>query len=461
MTRTIATAASTRDPSPATALDTGKKTSRPSPPSTSDAAGSRRSRLGQQRRLGRERARAGERRRRARVFGACARVAGNARRRRARLAPDARQQRGNAEVAHPVVVGPRLGRRRDAVALGVDVDGGAAREVVVARPARGTEAHVGEPAGGGDGRIAVARVAGRGGEREERVGRVARLPARERRQLEDARGRGSVRVVVLLRPAGARRASLHRDEPVAAAARGRLELRAAERRRGGEQRRDRERRRAVVERRLILVVRAQPAEPRRPRDERPRAGGELRAHEQVDAALGRAAVADVAGRPPEGEQEARRARRDVVVDPGTEVRGGAEPPRERRVVRRQLGEPSAGCKLRRDEEVARVPRGLEIRVASGAPPAVEEHEPRRRRARAAHDDEVPRREPERGEEALGRAHDDRERRGPRARWRRERPAAGGTLGRDERVERVGESVAARRRRREGERQHGDEPTDAR
>src|SRR5262249_2079044 len=133
----------------------------------------------------------------------------------------------------------------------------------------------------------------------------------------------------------------------------------------------------------------QAAQPLRPRDERPRAGRELRADEEVDAALGGGAVARVAGRLPEGEEEARRARRDVVVERGAEVRGDAEPPRQPRVVGGQLGEPAAGPELRRDEEVAGAARGLEISVASGAPVAVEEDQPRRRRARAADDDQVP------------------------------------------------------------------------
>jgi hypothetical protein len=91
--------------------------------------------------------------------------------------------------------------------------------------------------------------------------------------------------------------------------------------------------------------------------------------------------------------------------------------------------------------------------------SVEQHEPRRRRARAPDDDEIPRRETERSEQALGRPYDEREGLGARAGCARERPAARRTLERDERVERVDAVRVRDARDRDGERE--DEATAAR
>jgi hypothetical protein len=263
--------------------------------------------------------------------------------------------------------------------------------------------------------------------------------------------RGLAAIVVLLRPARLRRRVPHAREPVAATPGGRQQVRAAEGAGAGEERPDRRRRGAVVHRRLVLVRGAQPAHPGAPHLERPGARGELRAQEEVEAALGAAAVAHVIRRPPECEQQPHRPRRHVVVDrrPGDD---GREPPRQRPVLDRHLGEPAARRELDGEEEIARPARGREIVGAPEEPVPRQEPEPALGRARAPEHDHVPAGEPERRRDRFGPREPERVRPRPRARRAPERPPAQ-PLERDQRVQVHAQLVA---RLRSADRDRGDE-----
>ena len=286
----------------------------------------------------------------------------------------------------------------------VEEDGPLPFQGVEARPAARAELLAREPVERRREGLAVAPVSGGRGDRVERLERMPRLPRRERDRLEATTRDGLAVHRVLLRPA---RASLaDGDQPIGAAPRGLEQRGPVEDARGVHERLDHRARRRIVQARQVLEARREPAPDARSPGERPGAVVELRGDEQVEAALGRVAVARVAGLLPECEKEADAAAGHVVVErrPRSDR---DEPGRGLVAVRGHLREPPAVRELEVDDEIRRASRRREQIRARAPPVRVEQELAGGRGPRAPQHDDVPVGDAERFRHPLGDVDDAR------------------------------------------------------